>query len=312
MNVLLANHSTYPAVGAADRGTASGGEAAALGAIIAEQEALGFDLVTDGMAQSVDPATASLEGLDGVRFGPRTPFFERLPPIRQPVIEAKIRHRHGRPAADYHRARPLAHAPLKAVITGPYTLARIAAITTTAYRGVSDLAADLAAALATDVAELVAAGAPFIQVDEPAICRHPEDIRLLRELLEPLQIACGGAAVLAVATPGGDAEPLYAQLNSLPAEVLALDVAASPRLVETVAAAGASKMLAFGLLDRPDAVDGNLTALTRTLERLLHRYVHATAYLQPARGLGGLTPAEARATLARLADARRPFQASCS
>src|SRR5260370_42343403 len=84
-------------------------------------------------------------------------------------------------------------------------------------------------------------------MDEPAIVEFAVDIHLLRQVLEPLWDA-RGAAQLVLATYGGDAEPLYAQLNSLPADIIALDVARNPGLAAVIAAPGASKILGLGVV----------------------------------------------------------------
>lgn len=303
MEILLANHSSYP----------PGGEVAsrpfpdrssAFSAVIREQESLGLDLLTDGQLCWADPVSHMLREVDGVRFDRTRPFLGTSLAYRQPVIEAKLRRRRNLLASEFRLARATTTRPLKAVLTGPYTLASLSEISTTAYRGVAGLAADLATILAEDIRQLVAAGAALIQIDEPVICEHPGDIRLLRELLEPLQLATGGTVPLAVATPRIDAEPLYAHLNSLPTEVLMLDFCASAALAGSVAETGSSRILALGIVDGQSPSMEDPDVVTRLVERILHRYVHDRVYLQPSCGLAHLAPAAARAKLALLTELR--------
>jgi 5-methyltetrahydropteroyltriglutamate--homocysteine methyltransferase len=183
-------------------------------------------------------------------------------------------------------------------------LARCSRLATTAYRNVPDLAADLSAILAQEVHDLARAGARLIQVDEPLILSHAEDIRLLRELLEPLKVAAGDACRLIVATYFGDAAPLYAQLNSLPADIVALDLVEGPGLAEIVANTGSAKVLALGVTNGRATDMEDAASLTRQLERMLHRYIHDVVYLQPSCGLASLPPPQARAKLALLASVR--------
>ena len=315
MHTLLANHSSYPRIGDTkhaqrlrrayadrERGKMSQGEFehvehVVLEEILREQATAQLDWATDGQITWADPVSHLAERLDGVRLNGLLRFLDTNTYFRQPVIEAKLRRRRPLVTQEYQRACAACPLPIKPVLTGPYTLARQSLIATTAYRNAPALAADLSTILADEVHDLVAAGARLVQIDEPLILQHPEDIRLLRELLEPLQNATGDAAQLAVATYFGDAEPLYAQLNSLPADIVALDCSESPRLLDAVAQTGSSKVLAFGLingrstrLENPDHVAG-------TLERLLHRYVHDTVYLQPSCGLEHLPRDRARAKL---------------
>ena len=148
------------------------------------------------------------------------------------------------------------------------------------------------------------AGARMIQIEEPAILAHPEDIRLLRQLLEPLW-AVRGAAQLVVATYFGDAEPLYAQLNSLPADIIALDLTYSPRLAATVAATGASKTLALGIIDGRNTRLEHADSVARQVDALLQHYTLETVHLLPSCGLEYLPRDCARAKLALLAQVRR-------
>jgi methionine synthase II (cobalamin-independent) len=295
MRVVCANHSSYP--------VPSGDALDALRAVIGDQEAAGLDLITDGQVDWADPVTPVLGAFDGVRLGPSQALPGSLGVGPRPIVEGKIRRYRSFSTAAYRRAAACAPRPVKAVLTGPYTLAHCATIATTAYRTPNELAAELSALLAQEVAALVAAGAAAIQIDEPLILQHPDDARVLRVLLEPLYDAAGGTAQIIVSTYGADATALYAQLNSLPADVIAVDCAARPGLFELIGESGAGKPLALGIADgQAELRLGSPAAdLTGAVQRCLQRYVHDTIFLQPARGLRGLTLAAARATLALVA-----------
>jgi len=167
------------------------------------------------------------------------------------------------------------------VLTGPYTLASAAQIATTAYRHPADVAVDLSMLLAQDVTALVVAGARVIQIDEPLLLAHPDDAKLVRTLLEPLVDAAQGATVL-VATYGADAGAAYAQLNSLPGDIIAVDCAGRPDIVAAIAETGSGKPLALGIVDAATSAIEDPAALARLLERLLGRYGHDRVWLQPA------------------------------
>jgi methionine synthase II (cobalamin-independent) len=294
MRVLLANHSSYP-------GTPNAGE---LKRVLDEQVAAGLDLVTDGQLGWQDAVAPLMTRLDGVRRGAPTVLPGLPHAVRRPIVQAKLRRRRSLCVDTYREARALTRASLKAVLTGPYTLAHSAALATTAYRGADDLAEDLSAVLAQEIAALVAAGAVAIQVDEPLILARPDDVRRLRQLLEPLYDAAGGRATVIVATYGADAGALYAQLNSLPGDVIAVDCAGRHATCDAIAETGAGKPLALGIVDGAQAAPEDAHALHRLVERLLRRYSHATVHLQPACGLGRLPPQAARHKIALLATAR--------
>jgi len=262
-------------------------------------------LVSDGTCAGAALIHILMEALDGVRPGEaqRAPFFAGA--HRQPRVQAKLRRRRPILARRYRCAAAVATHPLKAVLCGPYTLARLSRIETTAYSDAAALAADLSVILAAEVRSLVECGARLIQVDEPMILSQPQDIRLLRELLEPLQTAVEPDATLAVSTYGADAEALYAQLCSLPGELVCLDCTASPGLVDVIGATGAGKPLALGLVDGRSPACESLSACAALLDRALRRYEHDTLFVQPSCGMESLAVGAARTKLATLVDLRR-------
>ncbi|HVO23727.1 MAG TPA: hypothetical protein VMW56_08870 [Candidatus Margulisiibacteriota bacterium] len=322
MDFVLQNHSSYPRVGdkpgqqrlrralaARERGEIDTAEFAAIeraavDEIVHEQEHAGLDIITDGQIRWYDPISHVMGALDGVRINGLLRYFDTNFYFRQPVVQAAVQHRGPIACEDFRLASLAARLPVKPVLPGPYTLARLSVIESSAYTSVAALAHALSASLAAEVGALAHAGARIIQVEEPAILAHPEDSDLLRRLLEPLWLA-RGTAQLVVATYFGDAEPLYAQLNSLPADILALDLTYSPRLVETIAAAGASKILALGIVDGRNTRLEHADAIAEQVTTLLRRYTLDTVHLLPSCGLEHLPRDRARAKLDVLGKVRR-------
>ena len=294
MNVLIANHSSYPSPDAN------------VAAAVAAQMSAGVDLVTDGQVHWADPISHVMQSMSGVQFAGTRRFFDSAVEYRQPVVTARLARGASVVVGDCRAAVRAAGKPVKAVLTGPYTLARLSLIETGAYQSYRELAHDLSQILADEVRGLAAAGAGVIQLDEPAICQHPEDIRLLRELFEPIYDARGDAE-MAIASYFLDSEPLYPPLNSIPADIVALDLPSSPRLGETIAATGASKILALGVVDGRSPRMEDAQTIARQLVRWLRRYTLDTVCLQPSCGLVQLSLQHARAKLQLLAAIRTAF-----
>src|SRR5688572_24962840 len=93
--------------------------------VIREQEEAGIDLVTDGQVRWLDEQTYLMGRLDGVSLNGLIRFFDTNTYYRQPVIEGSISWREPIMLRDYRFARDNASRPLKPVLTGPYTLARL-------------------------------------------------------------------------------------------------------------------------------------------------------------------------------------------
>ena len=272
--------------------------------VLREQEQTGIDVVTDGQVQWSDPMSHIAGALEGVRLGNRLPYFDTPQSFRQPVITAAMHRRQSVLLQAFIAARDMSRPPVKPVLMGPYTLARLSLIESGPYAGIPGLAHAFSEILTAEIHDLVQAGARYIQIEEPAILGHPGDIRLLRQLLEPLWSARGTAAMV-LASYFGRAEPLYAQLNSLPTDILALDCSSDSNLGDLIAATGASKVLALGIIDGRNPHLEDPRVLARALERMLKRYVLDSVHLLPSCGMRCLPRDRARAKLALLGEVRQ-------
>ncbi|MGD9764870.1 MAG: hypothetical protein AB7V27_14245 [Candidatus Binatia bacterium] len=302
MRVVCANHGALPFASPAPSDED-------LIAAVRLQEDAGLDVVTDGQPSWTDPFTPVLGALDGVRLGHPAALPLGLTVRARPIVQAKLRRHRAPLAAAFQRAAAHARRPLKAVLTGPYTLSQAAEIATTAYHDRAALAFDLSTVLAQEITALTAAGATVIQIDEPLLLSRPADARVVRALLEPLVDAAIGATTI-IATYGADAGPCYAQLNSLPGDIVALDCAGHPEVLAAIAATGAGKPLALGVVSGVLNAVEDSAELARTVERLLTRYVHDEVWLQPSRGMQTLTRELAGAKLIALARAAQELQSS--
>ncbi len=292
MDFVLANHSSYPGGGEGARQP----DPALIAAAVAEQAAAGFDVLTDGQVGWGDPISHVMGQFEGVRIGAEGVFPGTRVSYRQPIVCGALRRVRPVAVEPFVLAQAASPKPVKPVLPGPYTLAQLSRIEAGPYQSRAALAHALAELLAQEVADLVARGAQVIQLDEPAVLQPPADFRLIRDIFDPLW-AARGTAQLVVATYWGDAEPVYAQLDSIPADVLAIDVPSTRALVDLVASAGAGKELALGIVDgRSDRLEAPESA-ARDVERMLQRYIFDRVYLQPSCGLGTLSAVQAQQKL---------------
>ncbi len=317
MRFLLQNHSTYPredapSAPASDPPTLPAATAAlrACGSrhktiedTVHEQERLGLDVLTNGQLVWWEPLSLTATAVDGVRVDSGGDW-SRPDYCPQLLVTGRLCRRSPLVLDDFLTARRATCCPVKPVLPGPYTLARACRTPSGSYPTFAELAFAWSDIFAAEVCDLAGAGASIIQIEEPAILSHPSDVRLLRRLLEPLWDA-RGAAQLVLATYFGDATPLYAQLNSLPVDILALDLPSSAGLAELIAQTGASKELALGVVDGGNPRLEQPTALAGYLERTLKRYALDTVHLLPSCGLHWLPRACARRKLALLAETRQ-------
>ncbi|MBI1951210.1 MAG: hypothetical protein HYS34_07605 [Acidobacteria bacterium] len=271
---------------------------------IGQQVRAGLDLITDGLVRRTDPVTQIAGPLEGITLGEwRAGFPGSGAGYRVPVVAAEIAWKGPILCEDYLFARDGAARPVKPVLTGPYTLARLAE--DRAYNDRMALAMGLAIALNQELRALQAAGASWLQIDEPALLQSKEDFPLFTRLWEVLGRGIG--AGLCLHLQGGDIGGLYPGLARLKRiACLSLDCVAGRANLDLLEGAPFpdTLKLSLGLVDGrservedPEEIRAALRA-TRGLpgaDRIL---------LGTASDLGGLSVEIASAKLQSLARAR--------
>jgi 5-methyltetrahydropteroyltriglutamate--homocysteine methyltransferase len=193
---------------------------------INEQAAAGLDLLTDGQIRWHDPVSHVARGLAGFRIEGLLRYFDTNTYYRQPAVTGPIgRERPFLVEAYRFAVGAAAPRPVKAIVTGPLTLARLSR--DPGRRGLRVLALEIASALNRELLDLEAAGAGLVQIDEPAIARFPGDADILRLAMRRLVTGLTTARVL-LATSFGDVTPLLSELALLPVGLIGIDVLAAP------------------------------------------------------------------------------------
>jgi 5-methyltetrahydropteroyltriglutamate--homocysteine methyltransferase len=328
MDLILANHSSYPRIGddadhqllrrtlaQRDKGEKTDQDVRAAEErltelALEEQIAAGLDLVTDGQIRWYDPISHLAGKLAGVRISGLLRFFDTNFYFRQPVVKSQPRRTRALLVDDFSFAQARSSRPLKAVLTGPYTLARLS-IEENGGGGFEKILQGYAEALGEEIASLARAGASFIQVEEPAVLRHPEDFPRFEQGLATLAKNQGGAR-LALAVYFGDSAPLYERLQTLPVDVLLLDFTYNPGLVDLVASRGSSKRLGLGLVDGRNTRLEDPAGMARQIERIARGTGLSQAYLNPSCGLEYLPRDRARLKLSQLGIIKKSFLGSCA
>ena len=316
MDLLTANHSSYPRIGSnsdeqvlrhaiaqRDLGKKTDADVRAaedhlILSALKDQEDAGLDVVTDGMIRWNDPISHMAAKLEGTRIDGLLRYFDTNFYFRQPEVHGKIKRSEPLVVEEFQWAAERSAQPVKAVLIGPCTLARLSI-----HDGESATAASLALAyaeaLSAEVADLAATGARAIQIDEPCLLRYPGELRLGREALAMIAER-KGSAELVLATYFGNAAPVYTQLQELPVDVLILDFTYSPDLPRVVEAEGSAKPLGFGLLDGRNTRLEDKEPVARLLERMLVRVTAERCYLTTSCGIEYLPRDRARLKLKHL------------
>lgn len=327
MELILANHSSYPRIGddtdhqllrrtmaQQDRGEKTDADVRAAEdrlteLALQEQADAGLDIVTDGQIRWYDPISHLAGKLAGVRINGLLRFFDTNFYFRQPVVQARPERTKPLVVDDFVWAKGRSSRPVKAVLTGPYTLACHSIEEKGGAGGFVKLLEGYTAALAEEVAALAQAGATLIQVEEPALLKHPQASSHVEESITTLALN-KGSAQLALAVYFGDPAPLYDQLQTLPVDILVLDFTYNPGLVETVASRGSSKTLALGLVDGRNTRLEDPGAVARQLEQIAQGANLDRVHLNPSCGLEYLPRDRAQLKLRHLTTIKRTFYGS--
>ena len=288
---------------------------------IEDQLAAGFERVTDGLTRWLDPVSHVACRLEGVSPGAsrslpsgvsyRVPMVNKRPFRRVPVVADEYRFACNALGALGTPSGKAGKLSVKAVLTGPFTLAKLSEASDPSMSALEARAEAFSTALAAEVAALAECGAEQIQIDEPAPFEPSTEWVLLRTGLSALAAArdvarkTGRRVELQLSLNSAGAPAHYGALFELPIDVIMLDLAHDAEFLKHVMSSGVPKPVHLGLVSGrvPEMEDEK--HLARTLELVLTKLPAGRSFLGPAGGLGSLTREAARAKLelvARLRD----------
>jgi 5-methyltetrahydropteroyltriglutamate--homocysteine methyltransferase len=143
---------------------------------IRAQEQAGLDILTDGEICRESYSNRFATALAGVDIdNPGTALDRSGHPNPVPRITGPIRRRHPVEVEDVRFLRASTRKPIKITVPGPFTMAQQAQ--NDYYASTEDAALGYAEAVNEEVADLFAAGADIVQLDEPYLQARPEEAR---------------------------------------------------------------------------------------------------------------------------------------
>ena len=278
-------------------------------AVIREQEQAGVDLVTDGQIRWEDLVTPMARGLDGFEINGLSRWFNNNVYYRRPILH-KAPVRRGPVLVDQYRfAARTATKPVKAVLPGPYTFAVMSE--DRHYKRLRPFVLKMAEILHEEARDLVKAGAPLVQFDEPAVGFGPHtgagktDLKLA---VEALGVAAGGLkAKTAVYTYFGSLDGALASLQRAPVDVIGIDVVSHPETLAALKRVKLTKELALGCLDARNTKLESVTELHALFNVVAKRIPLDRLYVNPNCGLEFLPHRQALAKVKRLVEAVRSY-----
>ncbi|MFY9689692.1 MAG: uroporphyrinogen decarboxylase family protein [Candidatus Acidiferrales bacterium] len=143
---------------------------------IRDQERAGLDIITDGEMRRESYSNRFATALEGVDIdNPGQTISRSGKPDIVPRVTGKIRRKHPVEVRDVEFLRTNTDHPIKITVPGPFTMAQQAQ--NDYYKTEEEMIADYAAAVNEEIKDLFAAGADFVQIDEPYMQARPEKAR---------------------------------------------------------------------------------------------------------------------------------------
>jgi 5-methyltetrahydropteroyltriglutamate--homocysteine methyltransferase len=184
---------------------------------IRRQERLDIDILVDGEMYRGDMVAYFAERLEGFRIGGLVRSYGNRY-YHKPIIASPVSRPKPMTVEWFQYTQSLTDRPVKGMLTGPYTMLDWSY--NEAYRTRRDAALALAEVVRQEAEDLQAAGAQYIQIDEPAIHARPEEIDIAIEAMGIVTQNLKAKTVSHICY--GDFAAIYPKVLDLPVDQLDL------------------------------------------------------------------------------------------
>ncbi|MFM2068805.1 MAG: hypothetical protein RLZZ584_3714 [Pseudomonadota bacterium] len=278
---------------------------------IRAQEAAGLDIISDGEIRRESYSNRFATALDGVDLdNPGSALDRSGHPNPVPRIVGPIRRRHAVEVEDLKFLRAHTDRRVKITVPGPFTMLQQAQ--NDHYDSEEEAAMDYAAAVNAEIADLFAAGADIVQIDEPYMQARPEKARryglaALNRALEGItgttavHICFGYAAIIHERPSGYSFLP---ELAGCSCRQVSIETAQS-HLDCSALAPLRGKSIMVGCLDLSDPEVESVDTIVARIERALPHVAPEHVILAPDCGMKYIPRATAAAKLAAMVEAAR-------
>jgi len=189
-------------------------------AVVKEHELAGVDILWDGEMRRDEMTSYFADHIDGFTiYGEARVWGNNY--YRKPSIVDELSYRDELTVSEYRNLRGLTEHDIKVPITGPYTIVDWSF--NEHYRTKEDAIYALAEVINHELKALVKSGASFIQIDDPAIPTHLDELEIAKNSVE---IATNGVeAYTGLHICYGDYSKMYPAVLDFPVDQLDLELA---------------------------------------------------------------------------------------
>ena len=275
--------------------------------IIDEHERAGLDVVSDGEMRRTEMVEYFAERIAGCEFnGPVKVWGHNY--FDKPSVVDQVERTEPWLIDEYEFSSGVTTSPVKVPITGPYTLARWSF--SEYYDDTSALAQALSGLVRTEIAQLVDAGAKYIQIDEPALATTPDDHHIVRDCLDEIVTDLADDIRIGLHVCYGDYSRIYPEILEYPVDEIDLEQANQGfDALETFADPPFTKDLALGVVDVHDSSVESVDEIKANIHRGLEIVPPEQLTVSPDCGLKLLPRQSAVKKLQNMVQAAREVEA---
>jgi 5-methyltetrahydropteroyltriglutamate--homocysteine methyltransferase len=263
------------------------------------QNSIDIDLVVDGEQYRGDMVAFFAEELPGFEIGGLVRSYGNRY-YRKPIATSAVGRDRPVTVDWWKYAQSLTEVPVKGMLTGPYTICDWSFNEHYATR--RDFVLDLAKVIRDEALDLEAAGARFIQIDEPAASTRLDELDLV---IEAMGVVTGPLSVHTIThICYGDFHRAYPKMLEIPVDQIDLEFANSEySLLDDFIEHPFTKVLGLGVVDVHSHRIEPVEEIAEGIRRALKHLPADRIFVDPDCGLKTRTPDEAKQKLTNIKQA---------
>ena len=273
--------------------------------VIREQIGSGIDIITDGLIRWDDPLTYLARRISGFQIQGLIRYFDTNTFYRQPHVENRLEFVKPIFVSDFQFAHEKSSKPVKAVITGPYTIAKLSK--NHFYREFRQLVFDLAHLIHQEAQALEEAGCKYIQFDEPAILNFKEDLPLFLKAYEIVTVQLSKSEKI-LNMNFGSLEGIYPKILDVEADRFGFDLSKGHKNWKVLKSAPFTKKMMAGVVDARNTKMESETELAQIIHELGEYINLEQIWLSTNYSLEFLPRSNARKKMELLASVAKPLK----
>lgn len=274
--------------------------------VIQEQIEAGVEVITDGQIRWDDALTYICRKIKGFTASGLLRYFDTNTFYRQPICQEELEAPASLLVKDFQFANAISSVPVKAVLTGPFTLARLSQ--DRFYGDLERFATRLAVILGEETERLAKAGATILQFDEPALVNFKKELPIFKRVWAKLASYFPENIETILFFNFGNLDGVYPAVLELPVSAIGLDLTEGSRNWGVLESVPFTKKIVAGIVDARNTKMETEEEINGKLERLLSLALPEDISVSPNYGLEFLPRESAKKKLSNLSRVVREFR----